>query len=188
MKKFFIAFMLSFPLTAFADGSALDKYVKVNGSTATVDVAGIISEYSSSETAKNQYKAGGNKLSIQMEPEEGLFMSCWPGEEKLAKGTVIREKSTQLIQKFVCGGDINMAKVEMESAELLVFIYNELLKYGPGAIGMDEELVYMMANDRKDPKKKIKRYDEDDGEKESYVSEKRIAVTVEGNTFPFFKK
>ncbi|MBQ3033495.1 MAG: hypothetical protein IJD28_03870 [Deferribacterales bacterium] len=186
MKKFFVMFMLLIPITLWAESSILDKYINISGDTAKADILNAVSELDSKVTVKSSYNVANINLSMEMNKDIGLLLSCRPTDGGIVKATVIREKDSKRIKEFICGGAVDMEKVDQASANITYIAYNNLYKYNTGS-KIIEDFVYRRANNNQNPDLTIKRYEKDDGEKDTLVSYQEIIVLIEKPAFEKFK-
>lgn len=186
MKKFIFIFVFFFPLLSNANGEYVDKNIKIENNIATIDVLSIASNFNNKDNIRKNYTIGDNNLEVIINNDLGIVISCKPTNNNIAKGTVIREKESKRITTFHCGGHVDINKVDKPSANITILAYNSLYKYSVGS-RITEEFVYRRANDNKDPNLNFKRYEKDNGEKDTLVSYKEIIMRIETSAIEKFK-
>lgn len=186
MKKFIFLFLFIYPLVANAESLDIDKYIKIDNNIANVDVLSLAKSYNTSHDIKKSYKIGNNTLEATINKGLGIVLSCKPSNNDIVIATVIREKDTKRITTFICGGDIDMNKVDKPTANITHLAYNSLYKYSANS-NIKEEFVYRRANDNQDPNLKLKRYEKDDGITDKLVSYKEILMMIEKSAIEKFK-
>ncbi len=186
MKKFIFLFLFIYPLTTNAESLNIDKFIKIENNVATVDILSLAKSYDEKYDIKKSYKIGNNTLEATINKGLGVVLSCKPSNNNIVLATIIREKDTKKITTFICGGDIDMNKVDEPSANITHLAYNSLYKYAFNS-DIKEEFVYRRANDNQDPNLKLKRYEKDDGITDKLVSYKEVLMMIEKPAIEKFK-